>query len=72
MYGFLADLVMVLHFAFIILVIFGGFLALRWQRFAAICPGALAGGVVGSFFGAQARYLLPIDPLGAITESAGW
>jgi hypothetical protein len=34
MYGFLADLVMVLHFSFILLVVFGGFLALRWQRFA--------------------------------------
>ena len=69
MYGFLADLVMVLHFAFIILVIFGRIFSVT---LAAICPGALAGGVVGSFFGAQARYLLPIDPLGAITESAGW
>ena len=36
MYGFLADLVMVLHFAFIILVIFGGFLALCWQPFALV------------------------------------
>jgi hypothetical protein len=34
MYGFLADLIMVLHFAFILLVVFGGLLALRWQRFA--------------------------------------
>lgn len=34
MYGFLADLVMVLHFGFILLVIFGGLLALRWQGFA--------------------------------------
>ncbi len=33
MYGFLADLVMLLHFGFIILVVFGGLLALRWQRF---------------------------------------
>jgi hypothetical protein len=34
MYGFLADLVMVLHFGFILLVVFGGLLALRWQGFA--------------------------------------
>jgi hypothetical protein len=34
MYGFLADLVMVLHFGFILLVVFGGLLALRWRRFA--------------------------------------
>ena len=34
MYGFLADLVMFLHFGFILLVVFGGLVALRWQRFA--------------------------------------
>lgn len=34
MYGFFADMVMLLHFGFILLVIFGGFLALYWQRFA--------------------------------------
>jgi hypothetical protein len=34
MYGFLADLVMVLHFGFILLVVFGGLLVLRWQGFA--------------------------------------
>ena len=33
MYGLLADFVVVLHFGFILLVIFGGFLALRWHRF---------------------------------------
>jgi hypothetical protein len=34
MYGFLADLVMVLHFGFILLVVLGGLLVLRWHRFA--------------------------------------
>ncbi len=36
MYGFLADMVMLLHFGFILLVIFGGLLALKWQRFALV------------------------------------
>jgi hypothetical protein len=34
MYGLLADLVMVLHFGYILLVVLGGFVALRWHRFA--------------------------------------
>jgi hypothetical protein len=34
MYGFLADMIMVLHFGFILFVVFGGFVALRWYRFA--------------------------------------
>lgn len=33
MYGFLADMAMLLHFGFILLVILGGLLALYWQRF---------------------------------------
>ncbi len=36
MYGLLADMVMLLHFGFILLVIFGGFLALYWHRFALV------------------------------------
>ena len=34
MHGFLADLVMVLHFGFILLVVFGGLAVLRWRRFS--------------------------------------
>jgi hypothetical protein len=41
MYGFLADMVMLLHFGFIILVIFGGLLALYRQQFALIHLPAL-------------------------------
>ena len=36
MYGFLADMVMLLHFGFILLAVFGGLLALCWRRFALI------------------------------------
>lgn len=33
-YKLLADLVVILHFLFVLLVVFGGFLVLRWRRFA--------------------------------------
>jgi hypothetical protein len=33
-YGFLAEVVMLLHFGFILFVVFGGLLTLRWRRFA--------------------------------------
>jgi hypothetical protein len=36
MYGFLADIVMLAHFGFILLVVFGGLLALQWQRIALV------------------------------------
>ena len=36
MYGFLADVVMILHFGFILLVVFGGLLALRWRQLALV------------------------------------
>jgi hypothetical protein len=34
MYGWLADAVLVLHFAFVLFVALGGFLVLRWPRLA--------------------------------------
>ncbi len=60
MYGFLADLVMVLHFGFILLVVFGGLLALRWQRFALLHLPA----VLWAFFlELKPGTLCPLTPL---------
>jgi hypothetical protein len=46
-YGLLADATVVVHLAFILFVIFGGLLALRWPRVAWLhVPAALWGAVV--------------------------
>ena len=58
-YRALADLVLVVHFAFVLFVIFGGVLALRWPRVAWIhVPIALYGAVV-EFVG----FVCPLTPL---------
>jgi hypothetical protein len=58
-YRALADLVLVAHFAFILFVIFGGFLAWRWPRVAWVhVPVAVYGAVV-EFFG----FICPLTPL---------
>jgi hypothetical protein len=36
MYGIFADIIMLVHFGFILLVVFGGLLALQWQRIALV------------------------------------
>ena len=60
MYGFLADMVMLLHFGFIVLVIFGGLLALYWQRFALIHLPALLWALFLEF---RPGTLCPLTPL---------
>jgi uncharacterized membrane protein (DUF485 family) len=60
MYGFLADLVMVLHFGFILLVVFGGLLALRWQRFALLHLPAVLWAL---FLECKPGTLCPLTPL---------
>ena len=60
MYGFLADLVMVLHFGFILLVVFGGFIALRWQRFALLHLPAVLWAI---FLELKPGTLCPLTPL---------
>ena len=60
MYGFLADLVMVLHFAFILMVVFGGILALRWQRFALLHLPAVLWALFLEF---KPGTLCPLTPL---------
>jgi Protein of Unknown function (DUF2784) len=58
-YRALADLVLVVHFAFVLFVVFGGALALRWPRVAWIhLPIALYGAVV-EFIG----FVCPLTPL---------
>jgi len=60
MYGFLADLVMVLHFGFILLVVFGGLIALRWQRFALLHLPAV---LWAMFLELKPGTLCPLTPL---------
>ena len=60
MYAFLADLVMVLHFGFILLVVFGGFIALRWQRFALLHLPAVLWAI---FLELKPGTLCPLTPL---------
>ena len=60
MYSFLADMVMLLHFGFIVLVVFGGLLALRWQRFALVHLPAV---VWALFLELKPGTLCPLTPL---------
>lgn len=59
MYGFLADLVVVLHFLFIIFVALGGLLALRWPRAAWWHLPVVAYGATIEFVG----WTCPLTPL---------
>ena len=59
MYVFLADLVVVIHLAFVAFVLCGGLLALRWRRLAWLhLPAAIWGAVV-EFSG----WICPLTPL---------
>ena len=54
-----ADLVLITHFAFVLFVIFGGLLVLRWPRLAWVhVPVALYGAVI-EFLG----FVCPLTPL---------
>lgn len=58
-YRLLADAVVVSHFAFVVFVILGGLLALRWPKSAWIhVPAALWGGVIE-----LAGWVCPLTPL---------
>ena len=58
-YRALADLVLVVHFAFVLFVVFGGLLALRWPRLAWVhIPVALYGALI-EFVG----FICPLTPL---------
>jgi len=64
----LADLVVVLHFAFVLFVIFGGLLVLRWPRLAYVhLPVALYGALIE-----LVGWVCPLTPLEKrLRESAG-
>ena len=59
LFRLLADLVVRVHFAFVIFVIAGAFLALRWPRIAWIHVPAFAWGALIEFAG----WICPLTPL---------
>ena len=59
MYQFLADAVLIVHFMFIVLVLGGGLLALRWPRFAWLHLPAAAWGALTELMG----WICPLTPL---------
>ena len=64
----LADIVVILHFAFVLFVIFGGLLVLRWPRLAYVhLPVALYGALIE-----LVGWICPLTPLEKrLRESAG-
>jgi len=59
LYRFLADAVVVIHFGFVLLVVAGGFLVLRWPRAAWIQFPAAVWGVLVEWSG----WICPLTPL---------
>jgi uncharacterized protein DUF2784 len=55
----LADLVVILHLGFVLFVILGGLLALRWPKLAWVHVPAAVWGVLIEFFG----WICPLTPL---------
>ncbi|HJP87180.1 MAG TPA: DUF2784 domain-containing protein [Gemmatimonadaceae bacterium] len=58
-YRALADLVLVLHFAFVLFVVLGGLLVLRWSRVALLHIPAAIWGVLIEYSG----WICPLTPL---------
>jgi hypothetical protein len=58
-YQLLADLVVGIHFAFVLFVIFGGFLAAKWRRVMWLHISAAFWGAVVEFSG----WICPLTPL---------
>lgn len=67
MYSALADAVLVLHFAFVLFVVFGGLLVLRWPRAAWLHIPCAAWGVAIEFGG----WICPLTPLENALRSRG-
>ena len=64
----LADLVVILHLSFVLFVVFGGLLVLRWPRLAWVHLPAAAWGVAIEFTGG----ICPLTPLeNWLREKAG-
>lgn len=55
----LADLVLILHFGFVVFVMFGGFLVLRWPRLGWLHVPAVMYGALIEFVG----FVCPLTPL---------
>jgi hypothetical protein len=58
-YGLLADVVVILHFGFVLFVVFGGLLALRWRRAVWLHLPAAVWGALIEFTG----WICPLTPL---------
>lgn len=67
MYSALADAVLVLHFAFVLFVVLGGLLVLRWPRAAWLHIPSAAWGVAIEFGG----WICPLTPLENALRSRG-
>jgi hypothetical protein len=64
----MADLVVVFHFAFVLFVVFGGLLVLRWPRVAYLHVPAAIWGILIEFTG----WICPLTPLeNALRSRAG-
>lgn len=68
MHNLLADMVLVLHFGFILFVVLGGVLSLRWPRLAFIhLPAAVWGALIE-----LAGWICPLTPLeNSLRRAAG-
>ena len=67
-YDLLADLILVLHLAFVLFVVLGGLLALRWPRLAWVHLPAAVWGIGIEFLGG----ICPLTPLEvSLRERAG-
>ena len=67
-FRWLADAVVVLHAAFVVFVVLGGFLVLRWRRVAWLHVPAAIWGVLIEYAG----WICPLTPLeNALRERAG-
>src|ERR1041384_6550774 len=58
-YGDLADLIVAIHFGFLLFVVLGGLLVLRWPRLLWVHLPAAIWGVLIEFFG----WICPLTPL---------
>ncbi|TKS58596.1 MAG: hypothetical protein EWM72_02892 [Nitrospira sp.] len=59
LYSLLADLVLLLHLAYVLFVLFGGLLVLKWRRAAWLHLPAVAWGAFVEFSG----WICPLTPL---------
>jgi hypothetical protein len=67
LYRLLADLIVVVHFAFLLFVVTGGVFALRWPKAAWVhVPAALWGAMI-EFFG----WVCPLTPLEIVLRHRG-